>query len=133
MNREDLDKNFALHESLRWAKESRESLRRKAGVQSPNLDGMPHGTGVSDKTGNFAVLMADLSTTIDCLEKEVALNDSRIREFSNSLKDVRLQVAIPLRFIQCLSWAEVADILGYGVSEDTIRKLYYATVPRGDL
>lgn len=128
ITREELNKNLALHESLRMAKENRDALRRKAGVQSPNLDGMPHGSGVTDRTGTLAALIADMSTKIEDLEKEVAANDNRIREFSNSLDDVRLQVVIPLRFILCMSWGEVADMLGYGVSEETIRKLYYKAV-----
>ena len=122
MDLQELNRNIRLHERLDRAYEMIESLREKADLQAPNMDGMPHGTDVSDKVGNIAAAIADLTTRIEELEDQIEANDEAIRNFANTFDDERVQMAIQMRFINGFTWSTVSDVLG-GISEDTLRRL----------
>ena len=123
MDLRELNENIRRHERLDRAYEMLQSLREKADVQAPNMDGMPHGTDVSDKVGNLAVAMADLSARIDVLEDQTDAGDDAIREFANTFDDERLQMVIQLRFISCFTWSQTADLLGPAYTANGVRKL----------
>ena len=129
MDLQTLNWNIRLHERLDRAYEMLQSLRDRAYPGAQNLDGMPRGTDVSDKVGNLAIAIADLESRIEALKTMIAENDDQIRTFANTIDDERIQMAVQLRYINGLSWTETADALGYGVSEDTIRKLCYRQIP----
>lgn len=40
-------------------------------LRSPGTDGMPHGTDISDSTGNTAVLVGEVQSKIDVVEKAI--------------------------------------------------------------
>ena len=130
MTRDDLNKCLELHKRLDDAYNILEALEAKAGLNGSALDGMPHGTDVSDKVGNIAIAIADMKTLIDELEDQAAVNDAAVMEFSKTFRDDRLRVAIQMRFISGFTWSEVSEILG-GVSEDTLRRNTYKAVSAG--
>lgn len=129
MNLEALNHNIELHERLAWAYEMRESLQEKSNLQAVKMDGMPHGSDISDNVGNISIAIADLDSRIDKLEDELEESDSKVREYANSFEDERLQQIIQLRFISCLTWGMVAELLGPKFSEETVKYLAYNNIP----
>ena len=100
-----------------------QSIKERA-QQATKMNGMPGGSSVSDPTGNIGVALADLMTRIQELEDQVDAGDDRIREFANSVEDERIQMAIQMRYISCMTWTEVAEILCFK-SETGIKNLLY--------
>lgn len=131
MNLQALDDNKELHERLERAYEMLEALEERSGLQAVSMDGMPHGTDVSDKVGNIAVAKADLEKRITEMEDELEMTDREVREFANSFKDERLQQIIQHRYISCFTWSEVADLLGPKFTGDSVRRLVYRMVSDG--
>ena len=89
-----------------------DELRTEAETLSSNTDGMPRGTGVSDKTGRLAVLIADLAMkTIDLRERKWVV---RI-EIENTINQVGGHEAEVLhkRYIERLRWEEIAREMNY--------------------
>ena len=126
MDLQELNQNIKLHERLDRAYEMLESLREKADLQSPRMDGMPHGTDVADKVGNIAIAIADLEARIDTLEDMIEANDDKIRAFANTLEDERIQMAIQMRFISGFTWSATAELLGPRYSENGVKQLVYS-------
>lgn len=122
MDLQTMTKNIARHERLDRAYEMIEALKAKAHPGGMNLDGMPRGTDVSDKVGNLAIQIADLSARIAQLEDETEAADDAIREFANSFEDERVQQAIQAHFISCFSWNATAELLGPKYTGKGIRK-----------
>ena len=56
---------------------------------------------------------------------ELAETINQIEEFIAGLKDSRMRRIINLRFIQNLSWNKVADKIGGGNTEDSVKKMFY--------
>lgn len=125
MDMQDLNQNIKLHERLDRAYEMLDSLREKAGLQAPKMDGMPHGTDVSDKVGNIAIAIADLEARIDALEDMIALNDEKIRAFANTIEDERIQMAIQMRYISGFTWRDTAELMGPRYTENSVKQLVY--------
>ena len=128
MDLQALNRNIRLHERLDRAYDMVESLKEKADIQAPKLDGLPRGTDVSDKVGNIAIAIADLEARIIALEDEVYTNDEAIRQYANSFEDERVQMSIQMRFISCFTWGQVAELLGQDMNEDWIKKMTYRQV-----
>ena len=124
MDLETLNKNIQLHERLDRAYEMAESLRQRAGLQAVSMDGMPHGSDVSDRVGSIAIAVADLMARIQTLEDLVEAGDNEVREFANSLEDERVQMAVQMRFIACMTWTQTSDALCLN-SEDSAKRLVY--------
>ena len=127
MKRDDLNQCFKLHKRLDDAYSMLEALEAKAGLNGTVLDGMPHGTDVSDKVGNIAIAIADTKALIDELEDQAAVNDAAVMEFSKTFQDDRLRVAIQLRFISGFTWETAADAVG--ATKKRIEHQYYKAVP----
>ncbi len=127
-----LNRNIQLHERLERAYDMVESLRERAYPGGQNLDGMPRGTDVSDKVGNLAIQIADLTARIEWLEEETEKGDEEIRKFANSFDDERLQMIIQARFISCFTWSDTADLLGPAFTEKGVKRLLYGAVCHGD-
>lgn len=128
MDLHELNRNIQLHERLDRAYEMVESLRDRVYPQTQNLDGMPHGTDVSDQVGNLAIQIADLTARIDRLEEETEKGDREIREFADSFSDERIQMAIQLRFISGFTWSATAELMGPRYTGNGVKQLVYSVV-----
>ena len=132
MTLDELNDNIKLHEQLERLYDLSQSLRDKTDLQAPKLDGMPHATDVSDKVGNLAIAIMDLDARIQFVEDRVYENDERIRAFANSFEDVRVQVAIQLRYISGFTWDTTALLMGDDCTADAIRRLVCRALARTD-
>lgn len=83
-------------------------LRTNATATTPNMDGLPHGSGVSDKVGTAAAIIADLEAQLLEEKAESLLQMARIERLLIGL-GVRDRKLMHLRYIDGKSWQDVAD------------------------
>ena len=102
-----------------------EELRSRAVPGSPALDGMPHGSGVSDKVGTLAIMIADLEAKLPSYERQIIKEHDRIEEFIRSIEDDKTRMIFRLRFQAGKSWKEVADVMGKWQTEASVRSRAY--------
>lgn len=112
MTLEDLNRGLQLEKQITEQEEILASLRAKAYPGAQQLDGMPHSGGISDRTGYYAIAIADLEADIKKLrgEQEQALKE--IDTFIRTVEDKRIRCIMRLRFLCFLYWKEVADAMG---------------------
>lgn len=125
MTLEDLNQHLMLRDELNKAEEMLEALRLAAGPSTPKLTGMLHAPGVSDKVGDLAVEIADLSNRIDELRKEVVEQEIPIEAFVSRIQDNQTRLVFRLRFLRGLSWKEVSQVLGRFTTESSIKTTCY--------
>ena len=89
------------------------------GLQSFKIEGFPYPEYSRKKT-----LLNMRKATLCELEMELleALND--VEEFIASIEDSHIRRIINLRFIENLSWNKVADRIGGGNTEDSVRMAF---------
>lgn len=77
--------------------------------------GMPHGTGVSKKTEDKAVKLADKASEWLDAEERAQIVMEEVSNFINRIPGIE-GVALYQRYIQLLGWREIADNLIYSES-----------------
>ncbi len=125
MTLKELNRHFALRERLSRAKEMLASLQAAACPGAQVLTGMPHAPGVSDKVGDLAVEIADLTASIVRLEGECEREKTAITNFADGIEDDHIRMIIRLRFLHALTWKEVADVVGGRNSENSVKSACY--------
>ena len=86
---------------------------------------MPHASGVKDSTGRLAVEIADMDARITYLEEQAEQERDKAVAFCATIQDARLYLIFRLRFVRCLTWAEVADLLGDYYTEEGVCRMAY--------
>lgn len=90
------------------------------GIQHFKIEGFPYPEYTRKKNSLYTrkLLLTDLE-----LELMETLNE--VEEFIASVKDSHMRRIINLRFVENLSWNKVADRIGGGNTEDSIKKAFY--------
>jgi DNA-directed RNA polymerase specialized sigma subunit len=102
-----------------------EELRSRAVPGSPALDGMPHGSGVSDKVGTLAIMIADLEAKLPSYERQILKEHDQVEEFIRGIEDDKTRMIFRLRFQAGKTWKEVADVMGMWQTENSVRSRVY--------
>ena len=105
----EISRYFHLNETIQKNREALKFLRERAEPAAPSLNGMPHASGVKDSTGRLAVEIADMDARITYLEEQAEQERDKAVAFCATIQDARLYLIFRLRFVRCLTWAEVAD------------------------
>lgn len=90
------------------------------GIQHFKIEGFPYPEYSRKKT-----LLYARKATITSLEMELLETLNQVEEFIASVDDSRMRRIITLRFIENLSWNKVADRIGGGNTEDSVKKAFY--------
>lgn len=90
------------------------------GIEHFRIEGFPYPEYSRKKT-----LLYARKSTLTSLEMELLETLNKVEEFIASVKDSRMRRIITLRFIDNLSWNEVASRIGGGNTEDSVKKAFY--------
>lgn len=79
-------------------------------------DGMPHGSGVSDKVGNAAARLVDIQEEIAGRVADYAEARNRLSVALEELPTAEYKV-LYLRYVKGLKWADIEQELGYSSAQ----------------
>lgn len=98
----------------------------EGGWQSFTIEGVPV-KEYHDKQMELNIkrrLLDDRITMLSTLELESLRMVNEIEAFINSIQDSHTRRIVRLRVVDCLSWNEVADEIGGGNTEDSVRMAF---------
>lgn len=90
------------------------------GIQHFKIEGFPY----PEYSRKKSLLYVRKATLVN-LELELTETLNQVEEFIAGLEDSRIRRIITLRFIENLSWNKVADRIGGGNTEDSVKKMFY--------
>lgn len=90
------------------------------GLQSFKIEGFPYPEYSRKKT-----LLYARKATLSELEMELLETLNEVEEFIASIKDSHIRRIISLRVVNGLSWNKVANHIGGGNTEDSVKKAFY--------
>lgn len=98
----------------------------EGGTQSFNIEGVPTAEYERKRTALFSkkLLLSNRKSTLELLESDLLQKTNEVEKFIASVDDSRIRRIINLRFIENLSWNEVADNIGGGNTGDGIRMMF---------
>lgn len=96
------------------------------GIQSFTIEGIPTKEYQKKKMELYIKkeLIENRKNTLKTLELEILRQLSDIEEFINTLSDSYIRQIVTLRVIKGLTWLEVAEKVGGGNTEDSVRMMF---------
>ena len=89
------------------------------GTQHFKIEGIPY-----PEYGRKRTLLYSRMTTLQLLQDDLLEKTNDVEEFIASLDDSRMRRIINLRFLENKTWNQVADYIGGGNTEDSVRKSF---------
>lgn len=124
MTKQELSQLYYLNREIELLKKRIEELECIAASTTGRITGLPHASGITDKTGKYAVELADLKELLEISLKKCFYELNRLYRFVESIEDSQMRMIISLRYINGLSWEQVAASVDSEASEDSIRMLH---------
>lgn len=123
MTKKELSQLFYLKKEIEMDQRRLADLEVKALPGAVKMDGMPHGTGVSDKLARYAVEMADLRGIIEAKHKQCLYERNRLERYIADIPDCLTRQIFTYRFVDGLSWLQVARRIGGDNTPDSVRMI----------
>ena len=90
------------------------------GIQHFKIEGFPYPEYSRKKS-----LLYARKSILSNLEFELLETLNQVEEFITSIEDSRMRRIVTLRFVDNLSWGKVADRIGGGNTEDSVKKSFF--------
>lgn len=109
------------------------------GLHSPGMDGMPHGSGVSNPVESTVAQIMTLEAAlrgkheaatrlkalIAARHTVIVLERDRLEHYITSIADSNIRRMFTLRFVERMSWERVSAGMGAGYGVDAVKKTVY--------
>lgn len=131
MTLKELSQLYYLKREIAMDERRLEELRTKAASPpSPRLDGMPQGAGGESRVERFAVEAADLSAIIAAKREQCIHKRRRLERYISDIDDSLTRQIFTLRFVDGLSWVQVARRVGGSNTEKNVSVICYRYIKR---
>ncbi len=120
-----LSKYYELRKKLMIYEDTLGSLRAAAESITPKLSDMSKSPNAQDKVSKFVAQIVDLEKQISELKSDINRERQAVMDFVESIQDGFIKTIFSLRFIECMTWAEIAEVVGGDNTEDSVKKVCY--------
>lgn len=100
-------------------------LEERLDVGAQVITDMPRTPGIKDRIGDIVPDIADQRTRLERAKERYEDEKRRIVEYIDSVEDYQVHLILTLRYVSFMSWAEVADAIGGGNTEASVKKAFY--------
>lgn len=126
MTVKELSQLYYLNREIEMDQKRLEELEAKIGPQAQRITGMPRGSNVVDSPEERLVLeIVDLQAIIKAKQIQCIHERSRLERYIENIEDSETRMMFTLRFINGLSWYQVAKHMGEGYIGDSLKKKCY--------
>ena len=125
MTLKELSRYYNLQKRLKRNREILASLEASAQPGAQLLTGMPRSSGVGDKVGSLAIEIADMREKIKQLEDSSRQAEREISAYIDVIQDDQTRMIFRLRFLRCMTWKEVAALVGGRNTASGVKMICY--------
>lgn len=93
--------------------------------KSPKYDGMPHAPGYGDALARCVAEIVDLKAIISAKQQQCIYERNRLERYISSIPDSLTRQIFTYRFVNGLSWWQVAYSIGGGNTEASVKMTCY--------
>ena len=122
MTREELKQIYYINKEIKMWQRELDRLQCKSLIGGQSLDGMPKGSGMSDKVADLAIEKEEIREIINGKLAEIQVQRKRIMNYINGIEDSLLRQIMFLRNVSCMSWKQIANELGS--NENCVKQIY---------
>ena len=78
-------------------------------ISSPQLTGMPHGSGVSNPIVSYVIKKEELTERLNQKIARYTEELVRIETIIDGIEDAEVRAIARMRFVQCMKWEDIGD------------------------
>lgn len=131
MDKKRLSRMYFLPIRIDQKKREIQRIQERLTSVSPNLSGMPHGSGVHDKIGEGVVELVTKKEELEQMVHGYQTELDHLEEWVESIEDIQIQTMIELRYKERMTWNQVADEMGTVNTDDSCRKMVERFLAKG--
>ncbi len=124
MTKKELSQLYYLNREIEEQQRRLRELECLATSCTAQITGMPRSSGISEKLAKYATEIADLKALLDLNLKKCFYELNRLNRYIESVDDSQMRLILSLRYINGLSWRQIAFSIGGGNTEDGVRKAH---------
>lgn len=129
MTIKELSQLYYLNQEIQQEQQKLAELRAAATSTTARISGLPGVGSISDKTA-IAAMIADAEAVIRAKTELAVVEYNRLNRYIASISDSFMRQIISLRFINGLTWRQVAQSVGGNNTEDGVKKACYRFVAK---
>jgi len=122
MTKKELSQLYYLNREIIGLQNRIHELECLATSCTSKITGMPHVQGAYDKLGRYAAEIADLKCLLDLSLKRCFYELNRLNRYIESIADSEIRQILSLRYVNGLSWNQIANSINVDATEDSVRK-----------
>lgn len=130
MTKAELSKLHYLNKDIERERRQLAELRARGTSVTAQVSGLPHVGGAYDKIGEHAIEMADLEALIDIHIRQSVAEYKRLNQYIQEVIDPQMRTILSLRYINGMSWRQIAFSIGGGNTEDSTKKMAYRYIEK---
>ena len=126
MTLKELSQLYYLNREIERDQERLEKLRASASAPgAPNYDGMPKSPSFENRLERYIAEIVDLEAIIQAKITQCLHERARLERYIAEIPDSLTRQIFQLRFINGLTWVQIAFSVGGGNTEEGVRKRVY--------
>lgn len=126
MTLKELSQLYYLNREIEMDQQRLEELRAKASAPgSPNYDGMPKSPSYENRLERYIAEIVDLEAIISAKITQCIHERNRLERYIADIPDSLTRQVFTLRFINGLSWLQVAYSIGGNNTEQGVKMICY--------
>lgn len=112
MTKKELSQLYYLNREIEEQQRRLRELESLASSCTTQITGMPKSVQFSDKLVKYAVEIADLKALLDLNLKKCFYELNRLNRYIDSVEDSQMRLILSLRYINGLTWQQIAFSIG---------------------
>lgn len=121
MTLKELSQLYYLNREIEMDKKRLLELEARAVSCTTSLTGAPHGAGAGDRVGRYAAEIVDLKGIIEAKLQQCIYERNRLERYITTIEDSLLRQVFTYRFVNGLTWQQVAACIGGSNTADGVR------------
>lgn len=124
MTKKELSQLYWLNREIEEEKRKLRELEAASTSSTAKITGLPHVSGAHDKIGDMAILIAEQRDLIDLKVRQSVIEYNRLNRYIAGVEDAQMRMILSLRYVNGLSWQQVAYSVGGNNTADSVRKAH---------
>ena len=112
LTKKELSQLYWLNREIEEEKRKLSELEAAAAGCTAKITGLPHVSGAHDKIGDLGILIAEQRDLIDLKVRQSVIEYNRLNRYIASVDDAQMRMILSLRYVNGLSWQQVAFSMG---------------------
>jgi hypothetical protein len=133
MTLKELSQLYYLNREIERDQERLEQLRARVSAPgSPNYDGMPKSPSFENRLERYIAEMVDLEAIIQAKITQYLHERNRLERYIAEIPDSLTRQIFQLRFINGLTWVQIAFSVGGGNTEGSVKMICYRYIKKSN-